>query len=119
MHRVSLAAAAFAAIALLSGCTPAAPSAPFPARSVPSYSDQAIGFCQDLVEGRLKAPATAQFHATASPADAANPESGPWTITGTVDSENSFGALLRMNWVCESTLEPDTMKFHSTLTQLE
>jgi hypothetical protein len=40
----------------------------------------------------LKAPSTADF------SDESVSGSGPWKITGSVDSENSFGAMLRAPW---------------------
>ncbi len=52
--------------------------------------------CEKAVKQRLKAPATAQFE---------SPErtllgNERFSITGTVDAQNGFGALLRMNYSC-------------------
>ncbi len=40
--------------------------------------------------------------------------SGPYTVTGTVDSENSFGAMLRSNFQCTVTVTDD-----KTLTSVD
>ena len=53
--------------------------------------------CEQEVRSHLKAPSTAKFaHSTASGA-------GPWKIRGSVDSENSFGAMLRADFTCTVT----------------
>jgi hypothetical protein len=75
--------------------------------NVPKQTDServhATKHCEEAVSGRLKAPATAQFNSQES-------ESSPgvWTVVGTVDSENSFGALLRSEFQCTLTLTSDT-----------
>lgn len=50
--------------------------------------------CEELVKAQLKAPATADFSDVAAVGD------GPWDVSATVDSENSFGATLRSKWTC-------------------
>jgi hypothetical protein len=54
--------------------------------------------CQTFVERRLKAPGTADFHDL----DATGKEPN-FVVTGTVDSENSFGAKLRNAFECTVT----------------
>lgn len=57
--------------------------------------------CQQFVEDRLKAPTTADF-------DTAHSGEGPtYTVTGTVDAENSFGAKVRSSFTCQVTYEGD------------
>jgi hypothetical protein len=53
--------------------------------------------CQEFVERRLKSPSTAEFDTTAT--------GGPttFTVTGTVDSQNSFGAMVRNEFTCVTT----------------
>lgn len=51
--------------------------------------------CHDWVRDALKSPSTAEF------SNDSVVGSGPWTISGDVDSENSFGAKLRTTWRCE------------------
>ena len=67
---------------------------------LPAYvptAEGALKGCRSLVERKLKAPSTAEFPAderlTGTPP--------PWIISGSVDAENSFGAMIRTQWVCE------------------
>lgn len=50
--------------------------------------------CENLVRDQLKSPSTAKF----SNVEATG--TGPWTVTGAVDSQNSFGATVRTTWTC-------------------
>lgn len=60
--------------------------------------------CEDRVKSMLKAPSTAKFdNETAT-------GSGTWTVTGTVDSENGFGALLQAEFQCTVTVDGDTLR---------
>jgi hypothetical protein len=52
--------------------------------------------CQDRVKTLLKSPATAKFSDVAAVPQGAD----TWKVTGAVDSENSFGALLRGSFTC-------------------
>lgn len=71
----------------------------------------AINACEDWVRDQLKAPATAEF------GDSTATGSGPWTVTGTVDAENSFGAMLRQTWSCEVRLDGDTFRGRAVITE--
>lgn len=51
--------------------------------------------CEDFVEDRLKSPSTADFSETE--VTGVEPE---FTVTGAVDSENSFGAAIRNTYSC-------------------
>lgn len=53
--------------------------------------------CEEFVKDQLKAPATAEF------SHQQHRETGEqrWDVTGTVDSENSFGALIRGSYRCD------------------
>ena len=51
--------------------------------------------CQTFVERGLKAPSTARFSG-----ESVTSNGTTWTVRGSVDAENSFGARLRMNYVC-------------------
>lgn len=62
---------------------------------------EAIAQCEERVKQLLKAPSTAEFTTDAS-------GGGAWTVTGTVDSENSFGAMLRSNFQCTVKITGDT-----------
>jgi len=59
--------------------------------------DDATRACQEkFVPDRLKAPATAKFSNVTTTATAA----GGYTVVGSVDSENGFGALIRSTFTC-------------------
>lgn len=84
---------AFAAVMFLvitrPGCKPGAPG---------PNGDKiaAIVTAKHAVEMSLKAPATARFHHEL----AESTNDGRWVVTGQVDAQNSFGALLRKSYVC-------------------
>ena len=61
--------------------------------------DGAYDFCVERVTERLKAPATARF--SARDRDNEAQDGDRYLFTGTVDSENGFGALIRSDWGCE------------------
>jgi len=63
---------------------------------------EAIAQCEARIERLLKAPSTAEFDSSATASG------GVWTVTGTVDSENSFGAMLRSNFQCTVEIHTDT-----------
>ena len=66
--------------------------------------------CERFVEARLKAPATADFAPFHKQLISGNGK-GPWTVIGYVDSQNSFGAMLRSNYTC-------TVEFSGNSTNL-
>lgn len=69
----------------------------------PNWSGEAIAQCEELVKENLKAPSTAKFDTNAN-------GYGTWTVTGTVDSENSFGAMLQAEFQCTVTIEGDSIR---------
>jgi hypothetical protein len=75
--------------------------AAFTASSEPGESD-ARSECESFIDSRLKAPATADYNLVASQ------DGEQWTVTGTVDSENGFGAKVRSDVTCELHFEGDT-----------
>jgi|UniRef100_A0A914DHF5 hypothetical protein len=92
----------------LAGCSTTPPSTPVsaaPATPERTNSDIAIEGCEKLITQRLKAPATASFHTTATPP---GDNAGPWILNGTVDSDNSFGAYIRTTFTCSAKLDPST-----------
>ncbi len=58
-------------------------------------SASATAGCEELVKDRLKAPSTAEFSG-----ESADGSAGSYTVTGDVDSQNSFGAMLRSHFTC-------------------
>ncbi len=59
--------------------------------------------CQDFIEKRLAAPATAKWPSSSEINIATLTGTGreSYRVRGYVDSQNSFGALLRTNYVCD------------------
>lgn len=58
--------------------------------------------CNDFVKDRLKSPSTAHF-----PSDTSSHVGNTWTVHGSVDSENGFGASLRSTFTCTMTVSGD------------
>ncbi|MFJ4631575.1 hypothetical protein [Streptomyces sp. NPDC088847] len=72
--------------------------------STPSHTDAEV-MCEKFVKNRLKSPGSARFPGVTD-SDYAKTKvlsnAKPWkfTVTGVVDSQNGFGALVRSNYVC-------------------
>lgn len=112
-------AAAAALLVALTGCGSTVDVA---GPSTEELQKSAISKCEDAVKDQLKSPSTATFsdmkagdlRAMASAAGltpTATPTitgSKPWTVTGKVDSENSFGAMLRSTVFCMMDLTDGT-----------
>lgn len=62
---------------------------------------QSIVACESEVKANLKAPSTASFSSTASGGD------GQFTVTGTVDAQNGFGATVRNSFECSVGVSGD------------
>lgn len=61
----------------------------------------AKGACQEFVKNRLKSPGTAKFsNETATSGDT-------WTVTGSVDSQNTFGGVVRNTYNCRTIFSGD------------
>jgi hypothetical protein len=56
---------------------------------------EAKSACKEFVQRRLKSPSTADFNMDATGSG------DQWTVTGTVDSQNSFGGTVRNTFSCE------------------
>lgn len=63
------------------------------------------GACEDVVSERLRSPSTAEFNSTAT-----STGHRTWTVTGTVDAENGFGAMVRESFEC-SVRDTDDQTF--------
>lgn len=63
--------------------------------------NQAIEMALDIVSNSLKAPLTAKFSAVSCEVR----KNGLVFVTGKVDSQNAFGAMLRNSWMCILTNE--------------
>jgi hypothetical protein len=62
---------------------------------------EAKSMCETFVKKKLKAPATAKF----SEESAAKVSLTEYTAAGSVDSQNSLGALLRSTFACDMTYD--------------
>lgn len=109
LSRTAKAAAIIGALFLIGVISQA--TNPTPA-TTSARSDKYLAFhaCETYVKNRLKAPATAQFR---DPVDndgdiGWDHHDTTWTITSTVDSENSFGATLRTAFTCTITDQGDS-----------
>jgi hypothetical protein len=66
-------------------------------------SNAAIAACESSVRDELKAPTTAKF------SDERYTDSDPsWRVTGAVDAENGFGAMIRNRFECTLTRNGDS-----------
>lgn len=72
--------------------------------STPTHTDAEV-MCEKFVKQRLKSPGSAQFPGVTD-SDYAKTKvlsnAKPWkfAVTGVVDSQNGFGALVRSDYVC-------------------
>ena len=83
-----------------SGSSPRA--TPVPTRDYSGGSTYAYRMCQKFIEERLKSPATAEWpNKSDIETYTIRGKEDAFQIRGYVDSQNGFGALLRMNYVCE------------------
>lgn len=81
--------------------------------TLPIYdSTSAQVACERFVVERLKAPATAAFQSF-DKLSVSGSGTGPWRVSGYVDSQNSFGALLRSNYTCVVEFSGDNVKLIS------
>jgi hypothetical protein len=78
-------------------------------------ADDAVEICQQNIAKQLKAPATAVFgKASATKTD----EDKTWEVTGSVDAQNGFGALIRASWSCKAQhVDGDRWHVDATLNE--
>jgi hypothetical protein len=77
-------------VVALAGCTAQSGTG-----SGESRQDAVKDVCHQSVSDQLKSPSTAKFTDLEVYQAGAN-----WYATGDVDSENSFGAMIRTGWTC-------------------
>lgn len=77
---------------------------------VRDYGDHnsAIEACHQMTEDRLKSPATAEFPYYDDAGVTATQIGDAWSVESFVDSENSFGANIRMSFICGVSLTGST-----------
>jgi len=80
----------------------------------------ALPVCQIAMKDRLKSPTTAQFSTDYRAGDLGD---GRWQIVSSVDSQNSFGAMLRTKFSCHlqhlsgSAMKMENWKIELILTE--
>ncbi|MDJ0404008.1 hypothetical protein QNA23_10990 [Rhodococcus erythropolis] len=74
-------------------------------RDSANQSDTAVKACQDTVTDRLSAPSSAKFSDKYTVTDDAE---GTWTVTGSVESQNALGVMLRADYSCNVRHEGGT-----------
>lgn len=73
--------------------------------TAPDLQGPALQACYAEIKSKLKSPATAQFDLDGAPkvdVITATPGQEGFSFTGTVDSQNGFGALVRSDYVCSA-----------------
>lgn len=82
-------------------------------RDIESNKHLALSYSRDYVKDALKAPATAKFPGILEAYDHVRHVGGDkYVISSYVDSENSFGALIRTNYICEIEIKGDEIYLH-------
>ena len=91
------------------------PSGPTPTSGPTPIKPDSIGarvMCQEFVTKRLKSPSTAEFHYdTEEVYGITGKEKNYHVVTGQVDAQNAFGAMIRSTYRCElhyDIYDPDT-----------
>jgi len=70
----------------------------------------AYRYASDFVKQRLKSPSTAKFPGTIEKDSHITEYAGTYIINSWVDSQNSFGAMIRSNFSCKITFVGDQVK---------
>lgn len=78
-------------------------------------SEMAEIMCQDFVADRLKSPSTAEF----SDASTTLLGTSRYKVTGAVDAENGFGAMIRAHYVCQVRYDGDDLWTAESVNLLE
>jgi hypothetical protein len=93
--------------------TPAPTNTPKPEHSATA----AELMCQQFIEDRLKAPATAKYAPLGREGAVEFLGDSTYQVLSYVDSQNSFGAMLRTKYLCEvQYVENDRWKLVSLVT---
>lgn len=72
---------------------------------------EAVAQCEALVSDELRSPSSAVFESDVSSSGST------WRVTGAVDSQNGFGAIVRTEFECSVTIEGDDVR--ALLTQVD
>lgn len=71
---------------------------------------EAWGAAKYFVKESLKAPTTAKFPSLGDPGTGIAPNGAGWRVEGYVDSQNSFGAMIRTKWMVDVTQDGENWK---------
>ncbi|PWR08559.1 hypothetical protein DKT68_15190 [Micromonospora acroterricola] len=74
---------------------------------MPSDEDEAVERCQAAISGQLKSPATAEYADDVTVSGEEGNFGTYYEVTGQVDAENGFGALVRGDYRCKVQREQD------------
>lgn len=105
LYGLVLVAVIFLLLVLCSGPKPAARTT---ATATPDAGDplEACGWCQVEVKEELKAPASAKFP-SCNRASIYKVAEGVYNVKSYVDAQNSFGAMIRTDYVCQVRYRSD------------
>lgn len=67
--------------------------------------------CEDMVKDKLKSPGSAKFSGQSETGSG-----NSWTASGSVDSQNGFGALMRSGYSCTITYTPSDQTWRGRAT---
>ncbi len=76
--------------------------------STPNYRIAVLSCAEQRIKGMLKSPSTADFPWGTSKAQITLVEGTTYEVSSYVDAQNSFGAMIRSNYTCRVTYEPNT-----------
>lgn len=77
------------------------------------YRSYSQVYTEDYIESLLKSPSTAEF----GTAEITETSFGNYHIKNYVDSENSFGAMIRMNYECDITWSGNNYEIENVTTE--
>lgn len=81
-------------------------------------STEAFVFSQDAISEKLKSPASAQYPSITDQNVRIVRDKNKYTILSYVDSQNSYGALIRAKYICEMTYDVEKNLFRITKADL-
>lgn len=96
---VAVSVLAFTIAALAGACSSDPPPPLSPMQEAAQHSNLARVACEEFGRQRLKAPSTAQFLDDPT-IDVNYPSRGAYRVSGSVDAQNSYGAMLRSRYEC-------------------
>lgn len=117
MKLSGLIAAAAAAAMLLSGCDDGSGSSSNGVDAHQAATDLGTKklvekTCKESVTNQLTSPSSAKF----SDVNTTKVSDTSWTSSGTVDSQNGYGAMLRSTWTCTASYDEATETAHARAT---